>query len=385
MVLDMNMFKGGRKILIGDGQLDSILNVAKKVFVVCDPFLAENGQTEYLTSRMDRLGIDYKIYSDITPDPSIELVARGISALAEYAPDMVIGLGGGSAIDASKAMIYFAKKQNYIDDLTFVAVPTTSGTGSEVTDFSVITDTEKSIKYPLVEESLLPDMAVLDAHLTLTVPPAVTAATGMDVITHAIEAMVSTNATDFSDSAAEKAIKLVRSNLLTAYKEPDNLAARQGMHNASCLAGIAFNNAGLGLNHGMAHALGAKFHIPHGMANAILLPYVIGFNAGCFDQLNDNAKSYARIARLIRVDSESIRTSALNLIRVIKKTNEQLNIPRSLKEMNIDEEEFRKAVPDMAKAALNDRCTSTNPRKCTVEEIEKIYGHCYFGVQGRTL
>lgn len=381
----MNMFKGGRKIFIGDGRLDEILSKGTKVFLVCDPFLAKNGQTRYLTDRMDRLGIDYEVYSDITPDPDTDLVTRGIAALSRYNPDMVIGLGGGSAIDAGKAMIYFAKRENYIENIPFIAVPTTSGTGSEVTDFSVITDREKSLKYPLIDESLLPDMAVLDAHLTLTVPHAVTAATGMDVITHAIEALVSTEATDFSDAAAEKAIKLVRSNLVTAYREPENLEARQAMHNASCLAGIAFNNAGLGLNHGMAHALGAKFHIPHGKANGILLPYVMGFNAGCFDQLNENAKRYAKIARLIKVDSESVRTSALNLIRTIKRTNEQLSIPKSLKEAGIPEKDFREAIPEMAKAALQDKCTSTNPRKCTIEDISNIYTHCYFGTQGKRL
>ena len=381
----MNNFKGGKRVLIGDAELDSIFDGINKVFLVCDPFLAETGKYAYISDRLDNLGVKYEVYSEVTPDPSIDVVSKAIAAMAEYQPDMVIGLGGGSAIDTCKAMIYFGKANGLIDHVIFTAVPTTSGTGSEVTDFAVISDTDKGVKYPIVDDSLLPDIAVIDAHLTLTVPPQVTAATGMDVLTHAIEALVSKNATDFSDSAAEKAIKLVRSNLLTVYKEPENLKARQEMHNASCLAGIAFNNAGLGLNHGMAHALGAKFHIPHGKANAILLPYVMGFNAGCFDNLNENAIRYARIARLIRVDSESVRTSALNLIRTIKKTNEQLGIPRSLSEMGISQEDFKEALDAMAADALKDRCTATNPRECTEDDIKKIYTHCYFGRLGKRL
>lgn len=381
----MNNFKGGKRVLIGDAELDSIFEGIKRVFLVCDPFLAESGKYVYISHRLENIGIDYQVYSDVTPDPSIDVVSKAITAMAEYKPDMVIGLGGGSAIDTCKAMIYFGKANGLIDNVIFTAVPTTSGTGSEVTDFAVISDTDKGVKYPIVDDSLLPDIAVIDAHLTLTVPPQVTAATGMDVLTHAIEALVSKNATDFSDSAAEKAIKLVRSNILTVYREPDNLKARQEMHNASCLAGIAFNNAGLGLNHGMAHALGAKFHIPHGKANAILLPYVMGFNAGCFDSLNENAIRYARIARLIRVDSESVRTSALNLIRTIKKTNEQLGIPKTISEMGISIEEFKEALDVMAADALKDRCTATNPRECTVEDIKKIYTHCYFGRLGKEL
>ena len=381
----MDSFKGGKKILIGDKKLDEIFEGTKKVLLVCDPFMAQSGKDAYITEHLDKLHIPYYVYSEITPDPSVDVVSKAISTLVNCKADMVVGLGGGSAIDTCKAMIYFARSQKLIDQVTFVAIPTTSGTGSEVTDFAVITDTEKEVKYPIVEDSLLPDVAVIDAHLTLTVPPRITADTGMDVLTHAIEALVSRNATDFSDSAAEKAIKLVRSNLLTVYKEPENLKARQAMHNASCLAGIAFNNAGLGLNHGMAHALGARFHIPHGRANAILLPYVMGFNAGCFDNLNENAVSYARIARLIRVDSQSIRTSALNLIRAVKHLNEQLEVPKTLKEAGIDQEEFKRALPAMAEDALKDKCTGTNPRSCTKEDIEKIYTHCYLGRIGKTL
>lgn len=387
----MDMFRGGRKILIGNEQLDEILKDGNKVFIVCDPFLSQTGKTKYITDRLEKSNIEYEVYTHVVPDPDIDLVTRGVEALLKANPDIIIGFGGGSAIDACKAMIFFASK--YTDDkdkiskerTKFIAIPTTSGTGSEVTDFAVITDKEKGIKYPLVDESMLPDIALLDAELTITVPPAITAITGMDVLTHAIEAMVSKNSTDFSDAYAEKAIKLVRSYLLKAYREPNNMEARQGMHNASCLAGTAFNNAGLGLNHGMAHALGGKFHIPHGKANAVLLPYVMGFNAGCFDQITESAISYARIARLIKVDTESVRQSALNLIRSVKKFNADLNMPATIKDLNIPKEDFKAALDDMAIAAHKDNCTLTNPRECSVEDIKRIYIHAYFGAVGRII
>ena len=260
-----------------------------------------------------------------------------------------------------------------------MAIPTTSGTGTEVSRFSVISDPEKSAKYPLVADELLPDDAILDAELTKTVPPSITADTGIDVLTHAIEAFVSKNANDFTDAAAEKAIKLVRSNLLKAYKTPDDLNARQHMHHASCLAGMAFSNAGLGLNHGMAHTLGGHFHIPHGRANAILLPYVMAYNCGCHDKLAVHAKRYARIARLARLEGSSIRQSAFNVIRSTKQLIKQLNIPTSIAEAGVSREDFMAALDEMVNAAMNDACTATNPRDCTPEEVRDMFLAAYEG------
>lgn len=380
-----NLFRGGKKIIIGGELLEQVFLNTRKAFIVCDPFIENNKQIKYLTDILDKRNISYEIYSHIKPDPDIELVTDGIASLAEADPDTIVGFGGGSAIDACKAMMFFAERQKLISHCLFVAIPTTSGTGSEVTDFSVITHREQGIKYPLVNEALLPDVAVLDAALTVTVPKEITAITGMDVLTHAIEAMVSKNSTDFSDAMAEKAIKLIRSHLMTAYENPSNIEARQAMHNASCLAGLAFNNAGLGLNHSMAHALGAQFHIPHGKANAVLLPYVMGFNAGCFDNLTEYAKDYGRIARLIKVDSESLRQSGLNLIRAVKKFNVKLGMPSDIRSMGISKEEFKAQLDKMAKNAAEDRCSLTNPRDADTDDIKRIYVHAYFGNVGRRL
>ena len=346
--------------------MDALAQRLHRVFLVTDKFMDESGKTNYVTDRLLRNSGEFKIFSDVQADPDIATVTRGVEQILEFQPDAVVAFGGGSAIDAAKAIV-------------FIAIPTTSGTGSEVSRFAVITDREKGVKYPLVEDSLLPDIAILDAELTTSVPPTVTADTGIDVFTHAVEAFVSTEATDFSDAAAEKAIKLVKRHLLPAYQNPEDRKARQGMHNASCLAGIAFSNSGLGLNHGMAHALGARFHIPHGRANGILLPYVMSFNAGCAEQLTSTAKRYARISRLLELESSSVRQSALNLIRTARRYIEKLNMPSPLQAAGVNAAEFEEAVHDMAEAALADRCTATNPRSCTAEEIEQIFRKAYSG------
>lgn len=375
---EMDMFHVGTKILIGGG-LEQITGDMSRIFVVTDRFMAESGKVSYVTGPLEQSGRQYRIFSDVQADPDIATVTRGVSSLLEFNPQAVVAFGGGSAIDAAKAIVFFAGKQADLRDCPFIAIPTTSGTGSEVSRFAVITDPEKEVKYPLVDGSLLPDVAVLDARLTTSVPPAVTADTGIDVFTHAVEAFVSTEASDFSDAAAEKAIKLVKHYLLTAYREPENLAARQGMHNASCLAGMAFSNSGLGLNHGMAHAMGARFHISHGRANGILLPYVMSFNAGCETSLTPVAKRYAQISRLLGLDSSSIRQSALNLIRTARRYVEKLSIPSSIQAAGVSRKEFEAELDEMAQAALADRCTATNPRPCTLEEVKEIFVRAYYG------
>lgn len=371
----MSVYRGAREVFIGSDDLGELFSGHKKAFIVSDPFMVENHMTNYLTDKLEARGIETQLYSDVGSDPSIELVAKGVSVISEAKPDLIVAFGGGSAIDLCKAMMFFAQKQGLVDDAKFVVVPTTSGTGSEVTDFSVITDTEKEIKYPLVDRALMPDAAILDCELTKSVPPAFTAATGMDALTHAMEAIVSTGATDFSDAMAEKTIKIVRSFLLRCYRNGSDMEARQAMHNGATMAGVAFNNAGLGINHSTAHAIGAHFHIPHGKSCAIMMPYVIRFNAK-----NENARlNYARIARLIKMDESGINQSVTNLVDTIFRFNKELGIPVTIQEAGVKLEEFKEDLDAMVNSAYNDTCTKTNPRKCSKEELRQLFIDAYFG------
>lgn len=365
------------KIFIGSASFDKMLEQRRRVFIVTDKFMHESGRVSYLTDKIKAEGAKWEIFSDVTPDPDIETVTAGVAKILEFQPDTVIALGGGSPIDAAKAIVYFAAKQIDLRDCPFVAVPTTSGTGNEVSKFAVITDRARGIKYPLIDDTLLPDYAVLDAELTCSVPPKVTADTGFDVLTHAIEAFVCTEANAFTDALAEKSVKLVDHYLLLAYKEPDNREARQGMHNASCLAGAAFSNAGLGLCHSMAHAMGAQFHIPHGRANAILLPVVMSFNAGCETTLTPVATRYAELVSLIGMGATSMRQSALNLIHMVRRLQQRMGVPQCIKDAGVSAEDFEAALDTMADAALADRCTATNLKPCTKEDIIELYRQAY--------
>jgi len=350
-----------------------------KALIVTDKFIAESGMTDFLTVPMMKAGVKYEIFSDVKPDPDLATISAGMSRMTEFGPDILFAIGGGSAIDAAKAINYLASQGGLYQKCFFVAVPTTSGTGSEVTSFAVISDPSTTSKYPLISDDLLPDAAILDATLTVSVPKSITADTGIDVFTHAIEAFVSNRANDFTDAAAEKAVKLVRSNLLKCYENPGDTVARQKMHHASCLAGMAFSNAGLGLSHGMAHTLGAHFHMPHGKANAMVLPYVMSFNCGCQDGLREEAKRYARLARACFVEGASVRQSAFSMIRSTKQLIRNLDFPDSLRDMKIDEREYKSALDEMAEAALADRCTATNPRVPTKDDIKEMFMEAYIG------
>lgn len=381
----MDRFDLHTKILIGGDALGQMLGQMKRIFIVTDKFMHESGRVSYLTDQITTPGAEYRIFSDVTPDPDIDLVTAGVSHILDFRPDAVIALGGGSPIDAAKAIVYFAAQQFDLRDCPFIAIPTTSGTGSEVSKFAVITDRARGIKYPLIADSLLPDYAVLDAELTRSVPPGVTADTGIDVLTHAIEAYVCTEANTFTDALAEKAVKLVDKYLLTAYREPDNLEARQAMHNASCLAGAAFSNAGLGLCHSMAHALGAQAHIAHGRANAILLPYVMSFNAGCETTLTPTAGRYAELAALIGMGASSTRQSALNLIHMVRRLETQMKMPLSIKDAGISAADFDAMLDTLADAALADRCMATTPIPCSREDIVSLYRQAYTKSSRRSL
>ncbi len=379
----MKSFDIATKIYFGDNALDRILELKyNKVMLITDPFIEKSGMLSHVTDRLREAFIDYSVFSDVVPDPPLQKISAGVKRLLEINPDCVIAIGGGSAIDSAKAIREFATRASH-KEIALIAIPTTSGTGSEVTSFSVVTDTENNIKYPLVSDTMLPTEAILDDVLVKSVPQSVTADTGMDVLTHAIEAYVSINNNEFSAALAEKAIEICGTFLLRSYLDNNDRHARQKMHVASCLAGLAFNSASLGLNHGIAHAIGAKFHIPHGRANAMVLPHVIQFNSG----INKHSKSrkdypkcvekYCNVAKLLGVNNFNEITTIHALTGWINFMNKEMNIPLSISQLGIDKREYMNAVEEMAEKALTDACTKTNPRVPSKADICLIIEHLY--------
>ncbi|MGL4344072.1 MAG: 1-propanol dehydrogenase PduQ [Cellulosilyticaceae bacterium] len=371
----MSTFEIKTKIEFGQNALDTIKNIkGKRVFIVTDPFMVKSGTITKITDNLK--GETYEVFSDIVPDPPIELVVKGIEAVIQFNPQVIIALGGGSAIDAAKAIMDFAKKIGDLKEMAFIAVPTTSGTGSEVTSFAVITDKQKGTKYPLVSDELLPDIAILDPELVKTVPPAIVADTGMDVLTHALEAYVSTKATDFSDALAQKAVELVFEYLLRSYKDSNDMEAKEKMHNASCLAGLAFNLTSLGINHAIAHVIGGKLHIPHGRTNALLLPHVIEFNAqieGFNNTKHTRAASrYAKLAKGVGMQGSNVRMLVKNLIHHIVTMQKAMNMPMTVRACKVEPAAFNSVKEEIAKLALEDACIKTNPRTATAADVLKI-------------
>ncbi len=379
----MKSFDIRTKIYFGDGALDRLIDLPyKKIMVITDPFIEKSGLLTLVTNRLSQAFVDYTIFSDVVPDPPVGKIENGVRELLNYDPDCIIAIGGGSAIDSAKAIREFSVRASG-KEIALIAIPTTSGTGSEVTSFAVITDTDNDVKYPLVSNSMLPTEAILDADLVKSVPASVTADTGMDVLTHAIEAYVSINNNEFSAALAEKAIEICGTFLLRSYLDHNDTHARKKMHVASCLAGLAFNSASLGLNHSIAHALGGRFHIPHGRANAIVLPYVIEFNSG----INKHSKSkkeypkcvekYCNVAKLLGVNNFNEITTIRALVGWIQFMNKEMNIPLSVSQCGVEKSEYMNAVDAMAEKALADTCTATNPRVPSKAEVMLILEHMY--------
>ncbi|MBQ8783851.1 MAG: iron-containing alcohol dehydrogenase [Clostridia bacterium] len=379
----MKSFDIKTKIYFGESSLDRLEQLdSSKILIVADPFVVKSGLGNQITSRLDRASIDYEVFSDVIPDPTIEKITLGVSFLVKSKADTIIAVGGGSAIDQAKAMREVVSQMDEYKGvhLRLVAIPTTSGTGSEVTAFSVISDTESGQKFPLVADSILPDEAILDVELVKTVPPAITADTGMDVLTHAIEAYVSKNNDEFSAALAEKSVEIIGSFLLRSYLDNNDTHARSKMMCASCLAGIAFNHANLGLNHGMAHQLGAKFHIPHGRANAMLLPLIIQYNSDINKhsrskkEYPNHVRKYVTLARLLGLQNFNTITTIRALVSWVEFMVKEMDMPLNVSSMNVcSQEEYFAAIPEMAEAALADSCTATNPRTPTKEDVMKIY------------
>ena len=339
------------KLYFGPEPMDALDRLAgKRVLIVTDAFLASSGLLDRVKNRLTGA---VEIFDQVEPDPSLRLVAQGVRMLRDFGPDAVVAFGGGSPMDCAKGMCWFSGRHPPL-----WCIPTTAGTGSEVTSFAVLTDTDQGVKYPLVEEDLLPEAAILDASLLEGVPPHVTADTGMDVLTHAAEAVAAKGASPFSDALAEKAFALAYRRLPEAHA--GSREAKQDMLLASCMAGMAFNAAGLGVCHSMAHALGGRFHVPHGRLNALLLPGVIQFNAA--EQAA--AEKYARLAKLC-----GLAANPRALSSAVTRLRSGLKIPLKLP---VPAQEFRAALPGLAAAALQDVCLPGNPRPVTAGEIEAM-------------
>ena len=377
----MKSFEIKTKIHFGDNALERLAQMPyNRVLVITDPFIAKGPMIKMITDPLDRAGKTYEVFHDVVPDAPIDKIIIGVKKMLEYMPEAIVAVGGGSAIDSSKAIREFALGINHYADVAMIAIPTTSGTGSEVTSFAVVNDTVAKIKHPLVSPSLTAEEAILDAELVKSVPPAITADTGMDVLTHAIEAYVSTNHNEFSTALAEKSIEIVGVFLLRAYLNGNDTHARQKMHVASCLAGLAFNSASLGLTHGMAHQLGANFHIPHGRANAMLLPHIIEYNADIHkdsrsqSEYHPSVKRYSTIAHVLGLSSYNKVMSVRSLIQWIQFMNQDMNIPARISEIGtISVNDYMSKVEIMAEASLADACTATNPRTPDKEAIMQIY------------
>lgn len=413
--VNMQWFKIPEKIYFEQGSVQYLAKMPdiSRVLIVTDPMMVQLGYVEKLTYQLNKNPnkVAIEIFSEVEPDPDLVTVRKGCEMMRSFKPDVIIALGGGSPIDAAKGMWLFYEHpeadfigmaQKFLDirkriykfpkmgnKAKFVAIPTTSGTGSEVTSFAVISDRSKNMKYPLADYELTPNVAIIDAEFVMSVPTAVTADTGLDVLTHAIEAYVSILASDYTDALAMKAIQLVFEYLPRSYKNgAKDPLAREKMHNASCIAGMAFTNAFLGINHSLAHKLGAQFHISHGRANAILLPHVIAYNGVTtptkFTSFPKYEKfiapeKYAEIARTLGLKASTPEEGVKSLIKAVQDLMKELSVPSTIKETGIDEKTYLSVINDLSYKAFEDQCTTANPRLPKVVELEDLYRKAYFG------
>lgn len=410
----MQWFKIPPKIYFEKGSIEYLKHMPNisRAFIVTDPVMVKLGYVDkvlyYLRKRQNYCHCE--IFSEVEPDPSIETIQRGVQSMNNFNPDVIIAIGGGSAIDAAKGMwLFYENPETSFDGLRLkfldirkrafqfpnlgkkaqlVAIPTTSGTGSEVTSFSVITDKRNgNVKYPLADYELTPDVAIIDPQFVKTMPKSIVADTGMDVLTHAIEAYVSVLASDYTNALAMKAIELIFKYLPRSYDNSDDEVAREKVHNASCIAGMAFTNAFLGINHSLAHKLGGEFHIPHGRANAVLLPHVIRYNAQIPTKFTIFPKygkfvadyRYAQISRQLNLGGTTQEEQVEALATAVENLMKRLGLPMTIRDCGVDEKEFLAKVPSLAERAFEDQCTTSNPRYPLVSELEELYKKAYYG------
>ncbi len=382
----------------------------KRCFIVTDSFLYKNGYTKNIEDKLNQMGIVHTCFYDVAPDPSLASAKAGAAAMRAFEPDCIIALGGGSAMDAGKIMwVLYENPDANFEDMSmdfmdirkriynfpkmgkkayFVAIPTSSGTGSEVTPFAIITDQDTGVKWPLADYELMPNMAIVDTDNMMSQPKGLTSASGIDVMTHAIEAYVSIMASDYTNSLALQAIKLVFTYLPRAYKDGNDVEARDHMANASCMAGMAFANAFLGVNHSLAHKLGAFHHIPHGIANALVLTDVIRYNStevpvkmGTFSQYPypQAMARYAEIARFVGLTGKTDQELVEKLIEKLEELKKEVGIKATIKDYDVDEKYFLETLAEMSEQAFNDQCRGANPRYPLVSELKEIYLKAYYG------
>lgn len=413
----MLWFRAPQKVYIKKGclpvALDELKNVMgkKRAFVVTDSFLYKNGFTKCITDKLDSMGIEHSTFFNVAPDPTLACALEGVAQMRSFAPDTIIALGGGSAMDAAKIMwvMYEHPEVNFMDmamrfvDIRkrvytfpkmgekayFIAIPTSAGTGSEVTPFAVITDEKTGVKYPLADYELMPNMAIIDTDLHMSAPKGLTAASGIDAVTHALEAYASMLATDYTDGLAVQALKTIFEYLPAAYENGQtDVVAREKMANAATMAGMAFANAFLGVCHSMAHKLGAFHHLPHGVANALMIGEVIKFNAsetpakmGTFSQYDHpkTKRRYAEIAECLNLGGKNDDEKVKNLIKAIDGLKAAVGIKKTIKDYGIDETEFLERLDDMTEQAFDDQCTGANPRYPLMSEIKQMYLNAYYG------
>ncbi len=365
-------------IKFGESSLDFIRGLKNnKIFIVTDKVMVQLKLIDTITNILKESGIDFLIFDEIEPNPTVNIIEKGLKKMFEFEPDTIIGFGGGSPIDACKAILYFDIKLKKELEITykkplFLAIPTTSGTGSEVTSYSVISQNHKKIA--LSNPQMLPDIAILNPEYMKTLPKFIVADTGVDVLTHAIEAYVSLNKNSFSDACSIEAISIIYKYLLEHYNDVKKLEPREKIQEASCLAGIAFNNSSLGINHSIAHSIGGKFGISHGRTNGIILPYVMKKN------MEFNSEIYSEIANKINLDGNNVKGKCLNLIIFIKDLRKNLKIENSLKEFGIDENEYISFIPELMKDIKQDICTEFNPKKLNDEEYIELLLNIYYGI-----
>ena len=414
---NMLWFRAPSKVYLKKGclpvALDELKTVMgkKKAFIVTDSFLYNNGYTKPITEKLDEMGIQHTTFFNVAPDPTLACAKEGAEQMKAFQPDCIIALGGGSAMDAGKIMwvLYEHPEVNFMDlamrfmDIRkrvytfpkmgekafFIAIPTSAGTGSEVTPFAVITDEKSGVKYPLADYELMPNMAIVDADVMMNAPKGLTAASGIDAVTHALEAIASMMATDYTDALALKALKVIFEFLPKAYDNgPNDAEAREKMGNAATMAGMAFANAFLGVCHSMAHKLGAFYHIPHGVANALMIDEVLRFNAaevpvkmGTFPQYDHpkTLRRYAEVAEYLGIKGKNDEEKLNNLIKAIDELKERVGIKKTIKDYGIDEKEFLERLDEMTEQAFDDQCTGANPRYPLMSEIKQMYLNAYYG------